>query len=164
MTRCLGIPAKEFVFTNSSFVWTSAQAKNYYFQAFCDNGKISDCTNVNLTSSVVPTSTSTTISTTSTTTYQKPACPYECCVGNSQYLNRNCLTEDEECVDNQCVFISTTTTTTEETVTPNPPEIPYSLIGGIVILIIVLVFAYYFLKGRKPTDKWSELYQKYGRR
>jgi hypothetical protein len=159
--KCTGIPIKEFTFKNSSFVWIDAQAKNYYFQVFCDSGTKSNCTNVNLISTNVTTTTTTISSTTSTTTtLQKSACLFDCCVGDSQYFNKYC-DEGYECIDNQCV---TTTTTTTTTTTENPPQIPYSLIGGVVILILVAVFVYYFFKGREPKEKWSELYNKYGKR
>jgi hypothetical protein len=164
LTQCTGIPIKDFTFTNGSFVWTDSEAKNYYLQVFCDSGTISNCKNVDLTSITTSTTTdtstsTTTTSTTTTTTFQKLACPseYGCCNGETNYYNKHC-NEGYECIDNQCV-ITTTSTTTEPT-----PQINYSLIGGIAILIVVAVFAYYFLKERQPKDKWSELYKKYGRR
>jgi hypothetical protein len=157
--KCTGIPIKEFTFKNSSFVWIDAQAKNYYFQAFCDLGTKSNCTNVDLTPSTTTTSTTTSFTISTTTTFQKLACLFDCCVGETQYYNKYC-DEGYECVDNQCVTTTTTTTTTTE----NPPQIPYSLIGGVVILILIAVFVYYFFKGREPKEKWSELYNKYGKR
>jgi len=156
LTQCTGIPSKEIIFANSSFVWIGAQAKNYYFEAFCDLGIKSNCTNVNLTSSIVTTTTTTSSTTTTIFVPQKSICPFDCCVGDPDYYSKYC-DEGYECMNNQC--ISTATTQSEEN-----PQINYSLIGTIVVVIIVAVFVLYFWKMRKPEDKWKHLYQKYGRR
>jgi hypothetical protein len=157
--QCTGIPTKEITFTNNSFVWTGAQAKNYYFQVFCGDGQTkSNCIKVNLTSVAVTTTTSTTSST--TTTFQKLDCPFECCIGEANYITRYC-SEGYECSDNQCIeIITTTSTTTEE----NNPPISLSLIGILIIVIMAAAFALYFFRNRKPHDKWQDLYKKYGRR
>jgi len=160
-TQCVGIPSKEIIFTNNSFLWTASQAKNYYFQVFCDSGTKSNCTNVDLSSVVIPTTTSTTSSTTTTYTPQKESCPYDCCIGEADYYSKYC-DEGYECSNTRCVEIQTSTTTTTE----SGPQISYSLIIVVVVVIVAAVAAFYFLKMRKqqPQDKWKDLYEKYGRR
>jgi len=161
-TQCTGIPQKEIVFTNSSFVWTGAQASDYYFQVFCGDGTTkSTCTHVNLTSIV----TTTTTTSSTTTTYQKSACPYDCCIADPLYISKYC-DEGYECYGNQCIEITTTYAQTTETTENNNSPINYSLIGIVAVLVMVAVFAFYFFRMRKtqPHDKWEDLYKKYGRR
>ncbi len=152
---CTGTPVKEFVFTNGSFIWTSARTMNYYLQVYCDSGIISSCINLNLTSYLITATTTTT--TTTTTTFQKTGCPYDCCVGEFSYLDKYCP-EGSVCTNNQCIGSSTTS----ETVSNQGFQINYSIVGILAIVIIAAVFVFYFFKGRKPEDKWSTLYKKYG--
>jgi hypothetical protein len=152
-TACTGIPTEEFIFSNSSFIWSKSQATNYYFQVYCDSGIMSSCTKVNLTFAAITTATTT------TTAIQISACPRDCCVGELNYYDRYCG-EGYDCIDNQCV--SSTITTTSEA--PSGPQISYSIVGVVVILIAFVIFLFYFLRGRKPEDKWASLYKKYGRR
>lgn len=157
-TQCSGFPVKEFIFANSNFTWMGSQSLNYYFKVLCDNGNTANCTNVNLTSFSIPTTTTTT-TTSATTTSSVPLqtnCPYDCCIGDPSYYNRYCA-EGEQCINNQC--IATTTTAA-----PSGPAINYSLIGIVAIVIIVAVFVFFFIKNRKPSDRWETLYKKYGRR
>jgi len=160
-SNCTGIPIKEFIFSNSSFNWTSAKALNYNFLVYCDSGTKSNCTNVNLTAyaaNVTTTTTSTTIHTTSSTTTAaslKDTCPYDCCVGDPNYFNKYC-SEGSDCVNNQCVSSSTTAQS-------SGIQINYSLVGLVAVAILVIVFLFYFFAMRKPKDSWGELYKKYGR-
>lgn len=153
-TNCTGIPKKEFIFSNSTFVWTSALAQNYYFKAYCDNGNSSSCTKVNLTTSVTTTTTTTT-----TTTPSLSSCLYDCCIDQPGFYNKYC-NPGYDCVNSQCVAQTSTATPSQGF------QINYSLVGIVVIIVVFAVFIYYFLKGRakKPEDKWSKLYKKYGRR
>lgn len=154
-TVCTGIPMKEFVFTNGSFTWTSALAQNYYLQAYCDSGIMSNCTNVNLTSYAVTTTTTTT-----TTTISKSTCPYDCCIAEINYFNKYCQ-EGYDCISNQCISSSTSETTSGN----GGYQINYSIVGIVAIIIIAAVFLFYFLQGRKPKeDRWAALYKKYGRK
>jgi hypothetical protein len=148
---CTGIPIKEFIFTNGSFTWTSALAQNYYLQAYCDSGIMSNCNNVNLTSYAT---------TTTTTVLQKTDCPYDCCIAETNYVDRYCP-EGYDCISNQC--ISTVTTETQEN---QGYQINYSIIGIVAIVIIAAVFLFYFFTGKKKPeeDRWSALYKKYRRR
>jgi len=172
---CTGIPVKEFVFDNGIFSWAKADASNYYFQAFCDSGVRSNCTYVNLASSVSKETNVTTTSTSTTTTITKTACPNECCVGDPNYYTKFCPT-GYYCENNQCVQQFAPSETPTETVTTfnegggisnesSGFQLNYSIIGIVAIVIIAGVLIFYFLRKKpaKTQDKWSELYKKYGR-
>lgn len=138
LTRCTGIPVKEFTFENSSFVWIDVQPKNYYFEAFCDSGEISNCTNVNLVSTTSPQSLAN--------------CPYECCVNEAGYKNNFCGS-DEKCTNNVCVASK---------------SISYSLIGIIAAIVAIGVVVFYFLhgklSGKNTTSAYETLKQKWRKR
>lgn len=150
-TLCTGIPAEKLAFTNNSLTWSNAQAMTYYFQIYCDSGNISNCTKVDLSSFVT--------TTTTTTIPQETTCPYDCCVGETNYIDKYCP-EGYDCVNNQCIGSSTTETTTSS----QGFQINYSIVGILAIVIIAAIFVFYFFKGRKPEDSWSTLYKKYGRK
>jgi len=184
---CTGVPVKKIIISNGNI--TFAPTETTYIKILCSDGSVSQCFRVNISSSLVTTTTSTTAVSTSTTTTTKVLanCPYECCVGETSYKNKFCPSE-QTCTNNVCVvtksdcpneccvddsdytdkFCENDEASCVEGKCVSPgPSISYSLIGIIAAIIVIVVLAFFFLRGQfggKRIDSYEELKKKWGKR
>lgn len=134
-------PSYEYAFSVYQFTWTNAPAGNYYFKAFCSDGKMTSCTPITVNSAA-------TVTTTPTSTTTKAACIYDCCSGEANYEDQPCPS-GEECVNNSCQ--------------PVVQKKNYTWIIVLVLVLIVAVILFFFIFGRKPRKSFEELYRKWGK-
>lgn len=142
---CTGLSEIETIFKNYTIVWSPGSYGTFFTRIYCDNGKQTACTRLNVTAPKTTTTSTTTITTTT-----RPSCPYDCCVNDPSYKNKFCL-NNEDCLNNKCVKPA--------------PEIPYNLILVVIaILLGTLIFAYAFVKKGTKQDAFESLKRKWGRR
>jgi len=161
---CSGIAKKKVGYDNGTFGFVPI-AQTTYGKILCADGNVSSCYILNLTQATTTTTTLTT--TTSKTTTMTPApCPYDCCVNlpgyQSKFCSSNWICQNNACVStksdcpNECCVSdpnyndrfcadSSVTCINGKCVSPGP-NISYSLIGIIAIIIVVGVVVFYFLR------------------
>jgi len=174
-SNCSGIASNKIIISNSSFNFVPPSTL-MYGKILCTGGNISACYLINLTFATPTTTTTTIVPTTTTTTttpallpcpnqccsnlpgYQTVTCPNgqtcaadmtckpiktdclsECCVNDQNYNDKLCSSSDATCISGKCV-------------TPGP-QISYSLVLIIAIIVIVAVVAFYFIRDKVAGKK-----------
>jgi hypothetical protein len=132
------IPSYEYTFYSYRFNWTIASTGTHYFKAFCSDGKTTACTPITVKA----------IGATTTTTTIKEKCTFECCEGETKYLDKSC-SADEECVNRKC---------------KSTEGYDYTwLIVAVVAVAIVAFVLFFFVFKRKPKRSFQEIYRKWSR-
>jgi hypothetical protein len=146
-STCSGAPNRQIIFSGFIFNLNPSSAGAYYLKAFCDDGTtLSACHAISVQS---PTPT-----TIPTTTTLKATCPFECCLNEPLYRDKDCA-EDEFCEDNECIPLVEPT---------EGPDYTFYIIA-IFVVAIILVVLYLVVFRKKPARKtYAELYEKWRRR